>query len=55
MSNPLNLVSKSIAALKASLHWQLHPAAKKLPRGQQQRGVTVLGSFDKPTVKAKTS
>lgn len=41
MSNSFNLVSKSIAALQALLHWQFYPAAMKLLSGQQQRSVTV--------------
>lgn len=55
MSNSLNLVSKSITALKALLHWQFYAAAMKVLSGQQQRSVTMLGSFDQPTIKTEKS
>ncbi len=42
MSNSLSLVSKSITALKALLHWQFYPAAMKLLSGQQQSSVSEL-------------
>lgn len=46
MSNSLNLVSKSITALKALLHGQFYLVAMTLLSGQVQSRVTVLGSFD---------
>lgn len=46
MSNSLNLLSKSITALKALLHGQFYLAAMTLLSGQHPSGVTVLGSFD---------
>lgn len=46
MSNSLNLVSKSITALKALLHGQFYLVAMTLLSGQLQSMVTVLGGFD---------
>lgn len=46
MSKSLNLVSKSIAALKALLRGQFHLAAVTLLGARHQSRVTVLGGFD---------